>query len=162
MVSVRYEMTVLFVSDVSISKDFYQNVFSLEVEHDFGENIVFKDAFSIWQRKRVEEIVFGSNQKIDNNGIKNVELYFETAEIDKIWEKIKAKEIEIIHGLKEEPWGQRTLRFFDPDHYIIEVAEPLRNVVLRLVKEGLPDSKIAEKTQIPPETVKKIRNSEQV
>ncbi|RKX68718.1 hypothetical protein DRP43_05215, partial [candidate division TA06 bacterium] len=38
---------------------------------------------------------------------------------------IKSKNIEFLHEIHEEPWGQRTIRFFDPDNHLIEIGEPL-------------------------------------
>lgn len=158
MASIKYLMPVILVEDIAISKQFYQDIFSLEIENDFGENIVFKEAFSIWQKKRAEEIIFKSKRKIKAKEIKSTELYFESDDIEEIWEKIKEKAVELIHGLKEEPWGQKTIRFFDPDMYIIEVAEPMEQVILRLGKQGLSEVKISNKTQMPIEIVKQIIN----
>ena len=156
MVSIQYLMPVLLVRDISVSKEFYQDLFSLEIENDFGENIVFKDSFSIWQKKRAEEIIFNSKREVNSNGIKNLELYFESKNIKEIWKKINEKSIDIIHELKEEPWGQRTFRILDPDKFIIEVAEPLDDVILRLSKAGLTEKDISNKTQMPIEAVKNV------
>ena len=150
-------MPVIFVNDIAISKKFYQDIFALEVEHDFGANIVFKDSISLWQKKRAEEIIYGS---VEANRFKEqiqaVELYFQTEKIETIHNLIKEKNIEMIHELKEEIWGQRTLRFYDPDKFIIEVAEPMENVVLRFSKSGISDEEVSKKTQMPLDIVKKI------
>jgi len=69
MSKIQFMMQVIFVEDVKRSREFYQNIFSLEVEMDFGENIVFKEAFSIWQRDRAMRIIFYNknlNEKINN------------------------------------------------------------------------------------------------
>ena len=156
MVNTKYSMAVILVNDVLVSKKFYQDLFSLEIEHDFGVNISFKGAFSIWQRDRAEEIIFGSQRGEVNEINKNTELYFESSEMEAIYEKIKEKKIEIIHGIKEEPWGQKTLRFYDPEKFIIEVAEPIDEVVTRLSKQSLSDEEISKKTQLSLDLVKKI------
>jgi predicted enzyme related to lactoylglutathione lyase len=117
MECIKFVMPVIFVDNIAVSKEFYQYVFSLEIENDFGENVVFANSFSIWQKKRAEEIIFGSKREspMSEMRVKNVELYFETGKIEEIWKKIKTKSIKVIHGPKEEVWGQRTLRFYDPD-----------------------------------------------
>jgi predicted enzyme related to lactoylglutathione lyase len=153
---IKYSMPVLFVKDIEISKTFYQELFALKIENDFGENIVFKDGFSLWQKKRAEDIIFNSDQRVNPHERKNVELYFETQDIEQIWIKIKKKAIDFIHGLREEPWGQRNLRFYDPDKYIIEIAEPMEEVVLRLSKAGKTEEEISNRTQMPLEAVIKI------
>lgn len=154
-------MPVLFVQDIDTSKKFYQNLFFLELENDFGENISFKDAFSLWNKQRAEEIIFQEkNDHSAKNTRKNVELYFESKNIEEIWNKLKNKDIQFIHGLKEEPWGQRTLRFFDPDNYIIEIAEPMEALIIRLFREGHSESKIALKTQLDIHIVKEVVNTQ--
>ena len=156
MPDLQYSRVVLFVEDIDKSKEFYQDLFSLKIEHDFGENISFKNAFSLWQKKRAEEIIFKSERMGNSNKNKTVELYFETEEINNFWEKLKESSINIIHGLKEEPWGQRTLRFFDPDHFIVEVAEPLDHVVIRMAKAGASEAEISHKTQLSPQKVRDL------
>lgn len=156
MPNIQYSMVVLFVEDIDKSKKFYQDLFSLEIEHDFGENVSFKNAFSLWQKKRAEKIIFKSEREGSSNTNKNVELYFESEEMEVVWEKIQKSSVEIIHGLKEEPWGQRTLRFFDPDHFIVEVAEPLDHVVFRMAKAGASEAEISHKTQLSPQKVRDL------
>lgn len=157
MNKIYFSMPVIFVEDIKVSREFYQNIFSLEVEADFGENVVFKKAFSIWQKKRANTIIFEnkiiSERKEVNN---NIELYFETIDIESIWEKISSSKVEIIHPVKEEPWGQRVLRFYDPDKFIIEVAEPMSEVIQRLHKLGMSKKDISIKTQMPLKAVKEI------
>lgn len=150
----KFSMPVIFVEDIQISKKFYQNLFSLEVEMDFGQNIVFKEAFSIWEKNRAKEIIF-QNKLIDQEEKRynNVELYFETLDIQSIWEKILSSKVEIIHPIKEEAWGQRAFRVYDPDKFIIEVAEPMAEVVKRLSKLGLSRENISIKTQMALETI---------
>ncbi len=149
-------MPVIFVDDLKVSKDFYQNIFSLEVEMDFGENIIFKDAFSIWQKNRAEKIIF-ENKIIagKREGYNNVELYFESIIIESSWEKILSSKVEIIHPIKEESWGQRVFRIYDPDKFIIEVAEPMNEVLKRFHRLGFSEENISSKTQMPLEIVKK-------
>ncbi|MFX1276337.1 MAG: VOC family protein [Promethearchaeota archaeon] len=151
-------MPVLMVKDISVSKKFYQDTLSLEIENDFGENIVFKDSISIWQTKTAEKIIFNSEKRFPSIKPKSLELYFETTNLEEIWKKLIDKSIDLIHGLNEESWGQRNFRFFDPDGYIIEVAEPIYQVILRLAKAGLNEEEIAEKTQMSIEEVKKTLN----
>ena len=57
------------------------------------------------------------------------------------------------HGIMEQPWGQRVMRFYDPDDYIIEVGEPLDAVVKRMAQQGLTEEEIAERSSIPLEFV---------
>jgi len=86
------------------------------------------------------------------------EFYFETEEIDRVFEKLKENGVELLHSLHEEPWGQRTVRFFDPDRHLIEVGEALETFVKRLHREGMTREQVSEKTSIPLETVRELTN----
>lgn len=56
--------------------------------------------------------------------------------------------------LVEYPWGQRVIRFYDPDMHIIEVGEPMENVVKRFIDQGLSVEETSKRTQHPIEFVK--------
>lgn len=158
MISNHFIMPVLFVGDINKSKAFYQQVFSLEIKHDFGENIVFEQDLSLWNEKRAHQIIFQKEiQALDLNSEKHVELYFETTDIDETWKRIRSLDVEIIHELKEESWGQRTIRIYDPDKYIIEIAEPMEMVIRRLHETtDMSVDEISRKTQFPIESVREI------
>ena len=162
MVKINFTMPVIFVKDIKVSKDFYQELFSLEIDADFGENIFFKSAFSIWQEKRAREIIFENYRKDKTNYGNNVELYFETNEIESIWDRVKISKAQIIHPIKEEKWGQRVFRFYDPDKFIIEVAEPMTEVIKRYYKNGLSVDCISTKTQMPIKTIKSLINESEL
>ena len=53
-----------------------------------------------------------------------------------------------VHGIKEHAWGQRGLRFYDPDFHIIEVSEPLSAVVKRFYDQGMTFEEISKKTML--------------
>jgi predicted enzyme related to lactoylglutathione lyase len=156
MPKINFSMPVFFVEDIEASKNFYLDIFDLEIEMDFGENIVFKKAFSIWQKARAEKIIFQKEKETQiKKDYNDAELYFETKDIKSIWEKVIVSKIEIIHPIKEEQWGQRVFRIYDPDRFIIEVAEPMSEVIKRFHLLGLSDENISIKTQMPLELVKK-------
>jgi hypothetical protein len=62
--------------------------------------------------------------------------------------------VAVIHPVHEHPWGQRAFRVYDPDKHIVEFAEPMSAVVLRLHNKGLSVAEIAEKSMMPPEFIK--------
>lgn len=161
MIQVAYKMPVLFVDDIETSKRFYRNLLGLDVMHDFGENIVFRDAVSLWQRQRAETIIHGAPRKQPSDTDKPVELYFETDDITALWQQLQRSDVDVIHGLKEEPWGQRTCRIYDPDRYILEIAEPMEAVVRRLASADMNTAAIARKTQLDEDAVARILRAQQ-
>ncbi|MFW3145214.1 MAG: VOC family protein [Thermoplasmatota archaeon] len=153
----KFEMPVITVSDISISRKFYEELIGLEVQYDFGANIAFRDSISLWDRERASEIVFGEPGRFGDDGeIKSVELYFESDDIEEVQDRLLENGVEFIHTIKEEAWGQRNMRFLDPDGYVIEVGEPIENVVKRLHEEGYDTDEISMKSQLPFEAVVKI------
>lgn len=84
----------------------------------------------------------------------NFELYFEEEQFDEFVEQLKSFEVNYVHDVVEYPWGQRVIRFYDPDKHIIEVGESMETVAKRFISQGLSVEETAERTQHPIEFVK--------
>lgn len=148
-----YHSTVLFVADIAIAKDFYCTVMKLEIEHDFGKNIIFLGGLSIWEIGDDHAIKTDLNTE---KGKTRFELYFETENLSETERLLNERNVSFFHGIHEEPWGQRTLRFFDPDGNLVEVGEPLHVFVSNLSARGLAYTAIHEKTGVSMETIRQI------
>jgi len=83
-------------------------------------------------------------------------LYFETEDIDGAARKFMSQNIEFLHHLKTEPWGQKTFRFFDPDHHLIEIGESMDTFVHRIFQETGSLKATTQKTGIPAEMIRTI------
>lgn len=91
--------------------------------------------------KKSEEIVFQNNA---------VEMYFEEDDIDTFVSKLSAfEDLEYVHPLFEHPWGQRVVRFYDPDRHIIEVGENIVMVVRKFIGSGLSVQETAVRMDVP-------------
>ena len=55
------------------------------------------------------------------------ELYFEEPDIEGFVKKLEGLdfEIEYVNELMEHSWGQKVVRFYDPDGNLIEVGTPV-------------------------------------
>jgi catechol 2,3-dioxygenase-like lactoylglutathione lyase family enzyme len=145
------------VKDIEKSRKFYEEVLKQKVVLDFGANITFAGDFSLQTKsswvdfidKTEAEVIFNSN---------SFELYFEEAGFDNFVEQLKSHAIQYIHDVRDYPWGQRVIRFYDPDMHIIEVGESMVSVVRRFLDEGLSMEETAERTQHPLEFVKSCLN----
>ena len=151
----KYHSSVIFVNDIEKSKDFYVRLLNQDIEHDFGKNVILKGGLTIWEIQPDHLISKRLETKSDSN---RFELYFETNLIDETYSKLNNEQVEFLHGIHEESWGQRTIRFFDHDKHLVEVGEPLETFVNHMSKKGLSVKQIAEKTGIPIETVNSILN----
>ena len=96
---------------------------------------------------RNENLVIGGN---------NFELYFEYDDVEQIVEKLKAEKVEFVHELREQPWKQLVVRFYDPDKNIIEIGETIEYLAFRLYRQGNSIDDISKMTGLNSEFVEKI------
>lgn len=154
--SIQFEVVVFFVENVDRSKTFYTQILDQKIKFDHGRNVIFESGLSIWEKKYALDTIFGEKRNIIEPGHYNAEIYFESAQLDEIYQKITDTDIELIHPIHEHPWGQRAFRFFDPDKHIIEIGEPMPVVILRYHSEGMAKEEIHEKTTMPVEYIEEI------
>ena len=149
--------TAIFVKDIEISKDFYCNILGLPVELDFGKNVIFKTGFAVWeiQKNHIIPSELGM-ENISTPSFHRFELYFETEDLPEIFESLKQKGVNFLHEIHEEPWGQHTIRFFDPDNHLVEIGESMKQFVCRFYNQGLTVEQVSKRTSVPVEQVKRL------
>ncbi len=152
---IAYQSAVIFCRDIAVSRRFYEDLLDQKVDMDFGLNIGFKGGFALWQVDHAFEMIHDrAPERSDPLGRQNLELYFETAELEAASARFSEAGVEYVHPPREQPWGQRAFRVYDPDGHIVEVGEPMPAVILRLLREGLSAEAVAEKTGMPIEVVR--------
>jgi catechol 2,3-dioxygenase-like lactoylglutathione lyase family enzyme len=149
----------LFVKDIEISKEFYVGLLGMSVDLDFGKNVIFKNGFAIWEISRDHIIpkTLGYDNVSDSR-FNRFELYFETEDLDEIFKALKGNKVRFLHEIHNEAWGQRTIRFFDPDDHLIEVGESMRQFVQRFYDQGLSLEQVSQRTSVPVEEVIRLIN----
>jgi len=149
----QYQGTLIAVSDIAKSKHFYETVMEQKIIMDLGVHVSFERGLSL--QSDYAELV-GKDLRMQTRP-NNFELYFEVEDIEHWQKKIKGTDnIEFIHEAKEYPWGQRVMRFYDYDQYIIEVAESMTSVAKRFLAQGLSVEETAQRTMFPVDFVKKL------
>lgn len=148
----KYSCTVLSVADINAARRFYEDLFGLEIQFDFGINISFTCGISLQQEfDWLVNIPKDQIQKKTNN----IELCFEEERFDDFLKKLKEyPDIVYIGAVFEHSWGQRVIRFYDLDWHMIEVGESMRSVVSRFLSRGLSIEETAKRTQHPIDFVK--------
>ena len=58
-------------------------------------------------------------------------------------------DIEYVHPIMEHSWGQRVVRFYDPDKHIIEVGENMKVVCKRFLDSGMTPEQVAKRMDVP-------------
>ena len=149
----RYRGTLIATADMAAAKHFYEVVMEQKIVMDLGVHVSFENGLSL--QSNYEELVGVELEARARPN--NFQLYFEVEDLD-LWEaKLKSTEgIEFIHESKEYPWGQRVMRFYDYDKYIVEVAESMESVAKRFLAQGFSVEETAERTIFPVEFVKSL------
>jgi len=148
----QYQGTLLSVNDMEKAKKFYENVMEQKVLMDLGVHVSFERGLSL--QSNYEELV-GVELPMQARS-NNFQLYFEVEDLECWEDKITKADMEFIHKPKEYPWGQRAMRFYDCDGYIIEVSESMVSVAKRFLAQGLSVKETAERTMYPVEFVESI------
>jgi len=147
----KFTLPLIVVEDLEASKKFYGDILSQQVTLDLGDNVCFA-GFAI---QRNYEGLVGVKDFQVGPASNDHELYFEEEDFDAFIAHLDAcGDIRYLHRAKEYPWGQRVVRFYDPDGHIIEVGESMESVFRRFAAEGMSVAEVAERTMHPVEFVK--------
>jgi len=149
-----FHSCVILVKDMEKSKHFYKIVLGQKIVNDFGRNIIFEGGLSIWQRDYALNLIFQEKTAKIAAGGNNFELYFETEDLDTLYDLLVSEKIEVIHSVIEHSWGQKGFRVRDPDGNIVEFSESMESVVRRLNNKGLSLEEITKKSMMPIDFIK--------
>lgn len=119
----KLKNVLVVVKDIEKSKAFYKDLFGLEVVLDndgnmiLTEGLVLQDA-AVWKNFIGKEAVWQNNA---------TELYFEEKDIEGFVRKLEnyKEPVQYVNRLIEHSWGQKVIRFYDPDGNLIEVGTPV-------------------------------------
>ena len=114
---------LIVVKDIEKSKQFYHDLFGLNMVLDNDGNMILTEGLvlqdeQIWKKFLGRDIVPESN---------SCELYFEEKDIEAFADKLERlyPSIRYVNRLMEHSWGQKVIRFYDPDGNLIEVGTPM-------------------------------------
>ncbi|MCL1853302.1 MAG: VOC family protein [Peptococcaceae bacterium] len=139
----KFHGTLIVVADLERSKVFYKKHLGLDVEIDFGANVTLTGGISLQTLETWRGFIGGIDVKFKGN---DMELYFEAADFDEYIKNLD--ELELVHPPLEHAWGQRGVRFYDPDGHIIEVGENIGAAVQRFRERGMTVSEIAVRMDV--------------
>ncbi len=142
----KFKNPMLVVADMGKAVEFYKKVLGLHVIMDFGANKTLTGGLCLQTLETWKEFI-GTNEI--SFGCNDAEIYFEEDDFDKLAEKLKKFDIEYVHPVKEHSWGQRVVRFYDPDRHIIEVGENMKTVCRRFLDSGMTPEQVAERMDVP-------------
>lgn len=114
---------LIVVKDIEKSKQFYHDLFGLEVVLDNDGNMILTEGLVLQDEKIWREFL-GKDIVPENN---SCELYFEEDDIEAFARKLEMlyPEIRYVNRLMTHSWGQKVVRFYDLDGNLIEVGTPV-------------------------------------
>lgn len=119
----RLKNVLIVVKDIEKSKKFYHDLFGLETVIDNDGNMVLTEGLAasgrkIWRDFLGRDIIPESN---------SCELYFEERDIEAFILKLEKlyPSVKYVNRLMTHSWGQKVIRFYDPDGNLIEVGTPM-------------------------------------
>jgi catechol 2,3-dioxygenase-like lactoylglutathione lyase family enzyme len=155
----KFICPLIVVDDIEASKKFYIEVLDQKITMDLGANVTFAESFAIQSKSTWTGFIDKPASEIRYQG-NDAELYFEAPDFDASVERLKTCGVKYVHPVKEYAWGQRVVRFYDPDMHIIEVGESMMNVCRRFKEQGMTVEEIVAKTMFPQEVVEMFLEEE--
>lgn len=156
--NIKQTNTFLFVKDIEVSRKFYIKNLDQVVLQNLEGYVVFTSGLALWELPEDSIIARKLQGRLNKDSNNRVELYFETDDVDAYFSRLKDRQIDFLHEMHEEPWGQRDFRFFDPDNNLIEIGEAMDNVALRLYHSGMNVDEVVAKTGMSEERILGIIN----
>ncbi len=119
----NYKGTLIAVKDCQRSLSFYHELFGLELIRDNDGNMELTGGLFLQETKYWEKFI-GKNVIPKSNCS---ELYFEEEDIEAFIVKLGTlyPDTKYVSRLMTHSWGQRVVRFYDPDGNLIEVGTPV-------------------------------------
>ena len=118
----KLKNVLIVVKDIERSKQFYHDLFGLNMVLDNDGNMILTEGLvlqeeKIWKSFLGKEIIPKSN---------SCELYFEEHDIEAFVQKLEQlyPSVQYVNKLMTHSWGQKVVRFYDPDGNLIEVGTP--------------------------------------
>ena len=119
----RLKNVLIIVKDIEKAKQFYHDLFGLDVILDNDGNMILTEGLvlqdeAIWKKFLGKDIIPRNH---------TCELYFEENDIEAFVQKLEKlyPSTEYVNRLMTHSWGQKVVRFYDPDGNLIEVGTPM-------------------------------------
>lgn len=128
---VKFGYTILYVSNVSKSVEFYEKAFSFEKkfitpENDYGEIISGETTIAFASTQLANSNLKGGFLKPDlTNKPFGIELGLITDNVEELLEKAKKAGAMVIENPIQKPWGQTVAYIRDIDGFLIEICTPM-------------------------------------
>lgn len=116
----KLKNVLIVVKDIEKSRKFYHDLFGLALIVDNDGNMVLTEGLAL-QDEKIWKDFLGRDIIPENNAS---ELYFEERNIEAFVQKLERlyPDVKYVNRLMTHSWGQKVVRFYDPDGNLIEVG----------------------------------------
>ena len=148
----KFMGTLIAVTDLGKSRKFYRDILGLTITTDHDPTVTFNGCIVLRKMDSWIDGIRSGYVMFDNRAS---EMRFETDDFDDIILRLDTFGIKYVHKPVMRSRGQRIVRFYDPDHHIIEVGESTEAVMRRFADEGMNAEQIAERMNMNTNFIKK-------
>ena len=119
----KLKNVLIVVKDSDKSRQFYHDLFGLEMILDNDGNMILSEGL-VLQDEKIWKKFLGSDIIPENN---SCELYFEESDLEGFVERLEKlyPQVQYVNRLMTHSWGQKVVRFYDLDGNLIEVGTPV-------------------------------------
>ena len=119
----KLKNVLIVVKDMEKARQFYHDLFGLELVVDNDGNMILTEGL-VLQDEKIWKGFLGKDIVTENN---SCELYFEERNIEDFVQKLEKlyPSVKYVNRLMTHSWGQKVVRFYDPDGNLIEVGTPI-------------------------------------
>lgn len=119
----KFKNVLIVVKDMERARQFYHDLFGLDVVLNNDGNMILTEGL-VLQDEKIWKQFLGRDITARSNAC---ELYFEERDLEAFIEKLDRlyPEIQYVNRLMTHSWGQKVVRFYDPDGNLIEVGTPM-------------------------------------
>lgn len=119
----KLKNVLIVVKDIEKSKQFYHDLFGLDMVLDNNGNMILTEGLVLQDEKIWKDFLKKETMPQNNS----CELYFEEKEIEAFVEKLERlyPSVQYVNRLMTHRWGQKVVRFYDLDGNLIEVGTPV-------------------------------------
>lgn len=121
--TMKLKNILIVVKDIEKSRQFYHDIFGLGLVVDNDGYMILTEGLAL-QDEKIWRDFLDRDIIPENNAC---ELYFEESDIEGFIKKLESlyPDVKYVNRLMTHSWGQRVIRFYDPDGNLIEVGTPV-------------------------------------
>jgi catechol 2,3-dioxygenase-like lactoylglutathione lyase family enzyme len=131
-------MNIEFISGMAVitaepaqSRRLYVDTLGLPLHSQSGDDYVHSEQipgakhFGVWPLSQAAQACFGTDQWPSDVPVPQVSIEFDVADADAVQaaaDDLSATGYDLLHGAREEPWGQTVVRLLSPEGAIVGVS----------------------------------------